>query len=258
MNWQDMAKAIPIGQSRKILHCGSSPAARISQDGNGVRLHCFRCGETAFEQHGPRSAAEILASRRATEQLIQDRDIPARAIRLDDPECPSEALLWTLKTGLSPEVSSDTYGMRYDPDTRRVCIPLDGGFIARAVYKDNPKYIRAGAQAVDVYELQRDTDLVVVTEDILSAIKVYRAGYSALALLGTSVKPSAALRVGAYKNVVVWTDGDKAGDDAYIKLRRRMALYEVNISRIRTADDPKILHIGTIQTLISENTNEEA
>ena len=245
MNWQEMAKAIPIGQSRKVLHCGSSPAARISQDGSGVRLHCFRCGETEFEPHGERSAAEILAARRATDSLAQERSIPRRSIPLNDPLCPSEARIWTLKTGLTPEMATDTYGMRYDPVTRRVCIPLDGGFIARAVFKDNPKYLIAG-DVPDTYELKHG-DLVVVTEDILSAIKVYRSGFSAVAILGTSVSIPAAAVIGEYKTVVCWTDGDKAGDSAYLKLRRRLGLYDTTLHRIRTTDDPKLLHINEIK-----------
>ena len=251
MNWQEMAKAIPIGQSRKILHCGSSPAARISQDGSGVRLHCFRCGETDYEPHGVRSAAEILAARRATDSLAQERSIPRRALALNDPLCPSEARIWVLKTGLTPETATDTYGMKYDPVTRRVCIPLENGFIARAVFKDNPKYLRAG-DIPETYELKWG-DVVVVTEDILSAIKVYRAGFSAVAILGTSVSIPAAAVIGAYSNVICWTDADKAGDAAWLKLRKRMGLYDTKLHRIRTSDDPKLLHINEIKDKINEH-----
>jgi hypothetical protein len=247
MNWVDQAKNLAYGSSRKILHCGSSPAARINHSNIGVNLFCFRCGANEFIPHGPRSASEILAARQATERLIEDRDIPRRALPLYHPDCPTEALLWPLVTGLSPEEASDTYGMRYDPITRRVCVPLAGGFIARAVYKENPKYIRAGAADVVVYELVVGTDLVVVTEDILSAIKIYRAGYSVISILGTAVTPAAASRIGAYKNIVVWTDGDKAGDAAYSKLRKRLGLYDSTVSRVRTDQDPKLLQITEIQ-----------
>tara|TARA_R110000744_G_scaffold148413_1_gene261476 strand:- start:192 stop:971 length:780 start_codon:yes stop_codon:yes gene_type:complete len=253
--WEDTARALPYGSSRKVMHCGSSPAARAYNKPNGISLNCFRCGENLFIPHGPRSAAEILAARQATTELIQAREIPSRAIHLTDEDCPSEALLWPLKTGLTPEAASDDYGMRYDPVTRRVLIPLDGGFLARAVYNERPKYIKAGAQAVEDYTLFIDHDLVVITEDILSAIKVYRSGFSAMALLGTSVTATMAAKIGQYKHVVNWTDGDKAGDAAYVKLRKRLGLYPVQLHRVRTTADPKELHIKQIQTLISENTH---
>lgn len=250
MHWQEMAKSIPIGQSRKILHCGSSPAARISQDGGGLRLHCFRCGDTEYVPHGPRSTAEILAARRATESLAEERSIPKRAIPLNDPLCAPQAQVWVLKTGLTPEEATTTYGMKYDPITRRVCIPLQGGFIARAVFGDNPKYLRAG-DIPETYELKHSSALVVVTEDILSAIKVYRAGFSAVAILGTAVGITAGAVIGNYKDVICWTDGDKAGDAAWHKLRRRLALYDSDLHRVRTSDDPKLLHINTIKEKIN-------
>jgi hypothetical protein len=253
-DWKSLAKLLPYGQSRKFLHCGSSPAARVSQNPSGLCLYCFRCGESLFEPHGERSPAEILAARVATDSLVRDREIPSRAIHLTDPLCPSEAILWTLKAGLTPEDASVMYNFRYDPDTRRVLIPLDGGFLARAVFgeKGQPKYILAG-NVNEVYQLRRGTEFVVVVEDALSAIKVARAGFSAIALLGTSVSAYAASKIGEYKSALCWTDGDKAGDAAFVNLRKRLGLYETTITRIRTEQDPKLIQTSEIIQLIGEN-----
>ena len=253
MDWQAMAKTLAYGASRKIQHCGSSPAARINHSNAGISLYCFRCGEQEFIPHGPRSAAEILAAREATKELTEARSIPKRCVGLTDTNVPSEALLWTLKTGLTPEEATDAYGFKYDPKTRRVCIPLDGGFIARAVYAEQPKYIRSGSMDQEVWE-QRvgESTTCVVTEDILSAIKVARSGFSSIAILGTNVSPTAAARIGLYKRITCWTDGDKAGDAAYLKLRQRLALHDVTLNRIRTDADPKNLSINEIKRLIGE------
>lgn len=250
--WEDEAKALPYGASDKVMHCGSSAAARIYNNPKGISLHCFRCGESLFKPHGARSAAEILAARQATTALQESRAIPDRAVHLTDPTCPSEAILWPLRTGLAPEEASDTYGMRYDPVTRRVLIPLDGGFLARALYGDRPKYLKAGAATVTYYELKRDAEQVVVTEDILSAIKVYRAGFSALSILGTSITPVVADKIASYAEAISWTDGDRAGDAAFVKLRKRLRLYDVRLSRVRTDKDPKELHLSEIQQRIKE------
>ncbi len=253
MDWQSMAKAIPYGASRKVQHCGSSPAARINHSNAGISLYCFRCGEQEFIPHGPRSAAEILAARAATEELREARDIPKRCQGLTEEGVPSEALLWTLRTGLTPEEATDVYGFKYDPKTRRVLIPLMGGFIARAVFKEQPKYIRSGSMDQEIWEQRVDeSNTCVITEDILSAIKVYRSGFSSIAILGTSISTTAASRIGTYEHVICWTDGDKAGDAAWLKLRKRMALYDTTLSRIRTDDDPKNISITEIKRLIGE------
>lgn len=246
-----MAKAMPYGQSRKIMHCGSSPAARINHSNAGVYLHCFRCGEQEFIAHGPRSASEILAAREAITEIREARSIPKRCAAMNATDVPSEALLWILRTGLTPEEATNVYGFKYDPKTRRVCIPLEGGFISRAVFGEMPKYIRSGSMDQEVWHQPVGTNTTcVVTEDILSAIKVYRSGFSSIAILGTSVSPTAAERIGSYKNILCWTDGDKAGDAAYLKMRKRLALYELTLGRIRTESDPKNLSINAIKELI--------
>jgi DNA primase len=251
--WEETAKALPYGSSAKVLHCGSSPAARAYNSPSGISIHCFRCGDREFIPHGPRSAAEILAARVATEALREAREMPKRCVPMTDPDNPSEALLWTLRTGLTPEEATDVYGFKYDPETRRVCIPLTGGFIARAVFREQPKYIRAGSMEQHTWVQHVDgSTSVVVIEDILSAIKVYRAGFSSCAVLGTSITPEAAAVIGSYANAVCWTDADKAGDAAYVKLRKRLSLYETTLHRVRTDRDPKLIHISDIRSILKE------
>ena len=255
-DWEAAAKALPYGSSRKVLHCGSSQSARAYNNTNGISFHCFRCGERDFKPHGVRSAVEILKAREAERALRSAVSIPDGALRLTDQEVPPAAVLWPLVTGLTPEDASETYGMRYDPKTRRVLIPLEDGFLARSVFGERPKYIKAGAEHVESYSLLVDAqrEPLVITEDILSTIKVYRAGFSAMALLGTSVSATTAARVGAFSCVISWTDGDKAGDAAFVKLRKRLGLYTTDLKRIRTDADPKELHITQIQTLIRNTT----
>lgn len=254
MDWQSMAKVLPYDSSRRYNHCGSTKDAMISHSNTGVSLFCFKCGEKDFVGHGPRSAAEILAARAATESLSKAQSMPSRVIPLTHPECPSIALLWPLKTGLTPEVASEVYGMRYDPITRRVCIPLEGGFLARAVYDDKPKYMRTGSSIQKTWHMQVDDKTVVVTEDILSAIKVYRAGFSSIAVLGTNISPTTAAEIGAYPSVVCWTDADKAGDKAWVQLRQRLSLYDIKLRRVRTEEDPKNITLTGIKQLL-ESTN---
>lgn len=251
-NWQRAAKSIPTGQKRKVECCSTSPSAYISNDRKGIRFFCFRCGTKHWEPHGPRSIAEVLAARRATDEIKELRDIPSRCIPLYAPETPREAVLWVLQAGLAPETATDSYGFLYDPKTRRVCIPINGGFLARAIFGESPKYIKAGADC-ELYELPRESNQLVVCEDIMSAIKVYEAGFNSVAILGTAVTTTMAMKLAKHKVIVCWTDGDKAGDQAWIKMRKILALYPVTLTRVRTKEDPKLIHRAEIVRLIQES-----
>jgi len=253
MDWQVLAKSLPIGQKRKIPCCGADATSYVSQDHKGIRMGpCFRCGDKRYIPHGPRSVAEVLAARKALEETVELRSIPKRCIKLSDPETPSQAVLWVLQSGLSPETAEDTYGIRYDPKTRRVCIPIPDGFLARAVHGERPKYIKAGASRTEMYKLiTEEGKPVVLVEDILSAIAVNRAGYNSIAALGTAITPTIAADLGTHPV----TDADKAGDQAWVKLRRRMGLYPCELHRVRTELDPKNIHTAGIAKIIKEQIN---
>ena len=96
----------------------------------------------------------------------------------------------------------------------------------------------------------------MVVEDVLSAIRVSRAGYSAVALLGTSLEITAASHIGEWNNVICWTDGDEAGDKAFKTLKSALALYPTALYRIETAKDPKNHWVSEIQALV-ESKNDD-
>lgn len=253
--WEKQALALPTGQKTKIQCCGNSPSAMISNNRWGINYFCFRCETKKSKAHGRRSIAEILEARKAVQELREMRSIPKRCIPLYHPDVPSEAHVWVLKSGLSPEEATDTYGFLYDPKTRRVSLPFVGGFLSRAVFNERPKYVKSGADT-EMYSICKlDERLVIVTEDMMSAIKVHKAGYNVTAILGTAVTPTIASALAKFDTVVCWTDGDEAGDAAWVKLRKRMALYPVNLVRVRTDDDPKEFTAAQIRALIGEKLN---
>ena len=71
-----------------------------------------------------------------------------------------------------------------------------------------------------------------------------------MALLGTSMTATTVALIGSYRAVVNWTDNDKAGTAAYIKLRKALGLYETSMRRIVTDEDPKDVHKEKIKQLI--------
>lgn len=252
-NWEAAARALPTGQKTKIECCGNSPSAMISNTRKGIGYFCFRCETKAFKPHGKRSIAEIREAREAVAQLKQLRTIPNRCVPLYDPTVPSVARVWVLRAALTPETASDEYGMRYDPQTRRVSIPIKGGFLSRAVFKeDKPKYVKSGADT-EYYPLYHDRERpVVICEDIMSAIKVHKTGFNSIAILGTAFTPTVASEVSQFPTAVCWTDGDKAGDKAWVAVRKRMALHPTKVVRVRTDNDPKNIHAAEIRRLIGE------
>jgi hypothetical protein len=262
MSWQDQARALRIGQKRKVSCCSADASTFVSNSDRGISIGpCFRCGHREWEPHGPRSIAEILATRREVDRLaaIKTPTIPADTIPLI--EGPPETWQWVLRGGLTPEEAGRTYGMTWHENTRRVLIPIYDkdrliAITGRSVHGERPKYVAMGGDANTIYRLPTRADTAtVVVEDILSAIAVWRAGANALAVLGTAITPVQAAEIAAGTTEVIgWFDGDKAGDAAWNKLRGRMALHPVKLTRIRTSDDPKRLHRADLRRLLAQHT----
>lgn len=252
-DWKQVARQLRIGESRKISCCGKDRSTYVSHTTKGLRIGpCLRCGHKDFEPHGERSAAAILASRRlpAPKKVAS---MPASAVPLYTSCVPYYAHLFVLKAFFTPEEASNEHGFRYDPETRRVLVPIPDGYLSRRVDpndRTSPKWIKYGASDVSYYLLGRGGDTVVVVEDIISGMAIHRAGTDALVILGTSPTDGACAALSHYRRVLCWTDGDKAGDAAYRKLRSRLGLYDLEVGRIRTEQDPKHLHRGTIKELI--------
>tara|TARA_R110002020_G_scaffold448351_1_gene661128 strand:+ start:234 stop:1001 length:768 start_codon:yes stop_codon:yes gene_type:complete len=247
--WQAIARTLRIGQSRKITCCGSGPSTYVSNSPSGIRIGpCFRCGYKEYEPHKERSAAEIMASRRLPPPT-KTASVPSRAVPLSDPSVPSYARLFMLKAGFTPEESYDEHSIVYDPEKDRVLVPIPDGYLSRRVasWDKGPKWIRYGGSNTTCVLYGRGGDTVVAVEDCLSGLKIAKAGYTALVILGTSLSDGAATRLADYKQVLVWTDGDAAGDKAHRHIRKRLGAFDKTVSRIRTDEDPKSIPLHEIR-----------
>lgn len=207
-----------------------------------------------------RSIADVIEAREAL-QSIPERTtkIPEGAIRLDANGVPSAALLWVLKTGLSPEEASEKYSMMWHEKSCRVFIPVGSeAVLARAVYKeDTPKYKLFGRMKTMVFIAPGKSPLVVV-EDILSAIKVSKAGYKSAAILGTSVSPEVTAELAAIdETIVLWLDPDNAGLSGRKAVKKALGLYPVYVhyARPTISLDPKYLSSERIHETIEETVN---
>jgi len=189
-----------------------------------------------------------MATRRAQALLERAATIPEDAVSMTDG--PPAAHIWVLAGGLTPEDATNIYGMMWHEASRKVLIPVSStGFLARCVYHTRPKYRLFGSASCYRLGYPRGdaTGAVVVVEDVLSAIAVNRAGWPALALLGTAVSPEVAATIATGAQIVIgWLDGDKAGDRARTKLIKALRLHPVTVMNIKTELDPKNYHRATI------------
>lgn len=183
-------------------------------------------------------------------------------IPLYDVEVPPLARVWGLRAGLTPELLSDRFGFRYHKTLGRVIIPTgSAGAFTRHIHSwDNmPKYLHVGDPAQRTVNLIRpDNTPVVVVEDALSAIKIYSAGYSAVALMSTAITPQAAADIAApLRPVVIWLDPDYAGRKAVGGVRKALRLYPVQVNNIQTDTtvDPKYLSFGAIKSEVEKVMN---
>lgn len=254
-DWTTAARELAIGLKRKVECCShKGPTAYISNGHKGVSLYCFRCGRNEFEPHGERSIAEVLATRQALDALATAPTPTMPKDAVDLTAGPKEGWLWVLQGGLTPEEATERWGFRWHEKTRRVLIPVPGGLLGRSVHGELPKYRMLTNQPGALYWPQkRPHRAVVAVEDILSAIAINRAGWAAVAVLGTSISPTQAEEIAEGREMVVgWFDGDPAGDKAWTRLRKRMALFPVTTHRITTQQDPKRLHRAALRDMLAE------
>lgn len=257
-HWLDSAKLLDINQRRKIAHCTNEPTAYIANNLKGYSLYCFRCGEKLFHPVDSRSLKELrAASMAALDGLKQFTGMPPDAIGLEF--APEQALVWLLNGGLTPEVAEHVHGIKWHDASKRLLMPVrdaalkDVGLVARAVNGERPKYKMIQGKPTLHFPIKPNRLVMVLTEDILSAIAVASAGYDAAAILGTSVAPQDTAQLTVLATTIVsFTDPDKAGRDAYVKMRMAFGVHGSRLVRAKADKDPKYLSRDAIREAIDE------
>jgi hypothetical protein len=278
--WLTQAKMLRFGQHRKIQCCASDQSMRIENDAKGYRGFCFRCKQSKFEAHGTFSLAELRQRQTDLESVHNSTEIslPSDLTK----EMPGYAAAWLLRAGI-PLLLAEKYCIRYSPKLDRVVLPVyrNGALAAYTMrsVSDKPKYIERQVDEAVIFVSDPTTILepeqagsygcdIVVTEDILSAIRVGRI-VPAFALLGTSVgdaKVAGLLeqtqrywsRAKGHRHeedvlrIGVWLDSDKAGRIAARRLARRLTLQGYSVSNIKTDKDPKRYSNREIKEILSD------
>lgn len=247
--WVHFVEQVPPGNARRFDHvCGSGKTLLITESLGKYRAFCFRCAEgDSYERE--RTLAERVATLRALREVddsLRVASLPPTPAEYSVDDWPNEAKLWFYRAGLS-RADIGTLGAYYHRPSGRVVLPVTGSdgssvwWQARAIEKGQvPKYLGPlDADRSRVCPVYGEGDSVL-TEDILSAYKVGKAGAQGTCLMGTSLQPWVLAKlIRAGKPVAVWLDPDEAGQRAARRVLRELRTSGVSCRNIISERDPK-------------------
>lgn len=261
--WLEQAQALREGGSKKVPHsCGEGDCLHINHKRDGWSAYCHRCGYKRFIPRPAESpAAKIarLGRMRDAERVVRDDPSLPMPANKEPSTWPLDARVWLYKAGISnAEIAA--LGFYWNPKLQRVVMPVYDSatgvpvyWQARTLDKSNPrKYLNPSVDKARLIVRYGDGPMAVLTEDMLSAYKVSRAGVAGWSILGTDLNyHTAAEVIRAGKPVCVWLDPDKAGQTAALEIIRKLRAYGVKARSILSTKDPKLLSREEITCLLS-------
>ena len=267
--WLDSAQRLPEGRSKRISHlCGEGAVLNIEHSAEGYRCWCYRCNDGGFKPHGRQALSTYINrwNEAAASYDLSNIRLPEDVSRKS---VPWAAARWLGDANITHALA-ERYGIGYSPSMGRVYLPVyqlvDNAVLlvyyqARAVHPgQSPKYLNPRADksrlwfnsAFSPNGCTEDSKVAVVTEDILSAIRVGQVRQcSGVSLLGTSTSPYHLERLMQYKHVVIWLDPDSAGERGAEKLRRTLSLTGQLLSVLKTERDPKLYPHDELREILS-------
>lgn len=260
--WLALAKSLPTGGKDRIVHdCGRGKAAIVNNHPKGFSVYCNRCGHTDFVHKGQRTLAELLEQRRKD---IADANAVRGTTSLPSDytlNIPTHAMLWLLKASITPYIAKK-HRIGWSEYYQRVVLPVynDNNLVfyqMRAIHKHQTiKYLNPSVNREEIaYWVMPDSnpgtlDRIVITEDILSAIRVGKFTPT-VSLLGTKISTQQAAQLSVYKRATTWLDPDEAGKQGARTIGKTLAL-TMQIDNIYTVQDPKLLTDKEIQQWLNK------
>lgn len=166
---------------------------------------------------------------------------------------PMDAKKWLLGYGLTlEEMSQFNYSKeRQVKGEKRSCnllvlIARDDYWLARNL-DSGTRYLSSGIKPY--LEYGNKTDTLVFVEDVISAVKVGRVA-TAVPMLGASVLKDWWKYAKPYKNVIIWGDRDKAGQNI-VQAKRAGEILGKKVKVIITEKDPKEFNTNEIKNYLT-------
>lgn len=281
--WLAACKRLAVGQTARFRCCGSTPAAVLYNKPESWQMYCHRCKQPAVE-------LKQFVSLVQPQVLPRVLPAPAHLISVSQAsaEIKAHAYSFMVSKGLMPEMLEDAL---WSEELKRLIFQTGPGtYIARAMHSyqqpkwlmlggaqsyaiapaqvgiaqtsahtmhsvQNTRSINAVAAPVKALDAVADADLLILTEDYLSARKVQYVAthYSscgnvlAVSLLGTRLQLQLKSRlVQANKPVLLMLDGDPAGDAGTARIARELRPFVPVRSYQIQGLDPKDMQVQQI------------
>lgn len=252
--WLHHAKGLPVGGRARVPHeCGEGSALLITREHDKSTAYCFRCGGTGFHaEHESLSEKLDRIKRESTADTLAQASVELPEPRVyDTKEWPLVEKVWFFKMGLSLAMIGKL-GLYWCPDLGRVVLPIMQGdqpvFWQARSQRRAPKWIapRIPKDGLTARYGVGKGDLIVLTEDALSAFKVGQITES-WSLLGTKLHASVLRElVQSGKRVATWLDNDTGrangrnpGQEAAAQIAARLRAFGVDYHNITSDKDPK-------------------
>ena len=252
MNEFELAKQVPIGQRRKVPHhCGDGTPLMIGQTAEILWWKCYRCQQVARVQEKVLTLEQKTALLQADKELLGSTTVnyPTDATT----ELPVTALSYLGVRNVSASVALSR-GVKYSPSMDRLLIPQfkDGNLVSLGARlmrwrrgDVRPKFLTLGAQGgavpicVNTCTDGLEKSVIILTEDLLSSWAVAKVQHSASVVSTSMNAVQASTLLYDYPKVIVWLDGDEAGESGSVAIRRTLELLGKEVVDIWTPLDPK-------------------
>ena len=260
--WLEQAKRLPIGQKKRLVcPCGNGKSVMIANNGDSYSGYCFRCGAKFHEKLERMSLEQTKAL-----EAFRNEEVTARQSINWPTGCTdrlnSASRTWLYKSGITDDVIT-LANIKYSSSMDRCVLPVFNSmgnisfWQARSLHPLRaPKYINPIADAGKIlYQLgglNKQCDTVVVTEDILSTIKIQMAApeVDVVSILGTKTTDFKTGYLAKYSKVIYMLDPDKAGQDGNREGIRRLGMV-TDATSIKVESDPKELTQDRLRDLLS-------
>jgi DNA primase len=261
--WKERAlrDKLTLGMRRRYPHdCGAGDVVLVNAEADGLHAYCFRCDDAAVVPRAMSIKEQVAAlnAKKSSEDEFRAGKLPSD-YTLDIPE---HHALWLYKASIR-KAQARELGIGWSPSMQRIILPVydrakNLAFVqARAVNKgQQPKYLNskgsaAGSTLFMTSTINAGTEFVIITEDMLSAIRCGRYG-AACALCGVSVNDYKIHNILEAKTLMVWLDPDPAGQKGMRKFIKWVSLLHNDVRLIHSLKDPKFLTDAQIRRHIDD------
>ena len=226
-------------------NCKSSDALAVFDDGHS---YCFSCH---WYESGDQSIADTRKKYDTRDPQVGDTFLPQDF----DFNIPQQGIDWLRKYGiLQKEIINNRFGWSNDGIILKNKNIRVAPLLVFPIYDEvghllmwqgrnfgdkGGKYItRGGKDVLHILGEQHQSDTIILTEDLLSAIKISRIAPS-MPIWGSYMSLELARRLSTrFKKAVLWLDKDKA-QEAVKQAANASHIFEKGCSCIRTERDPK-------------------